>query len=159
MTGIEPYVARIRAQLDVDTETEHEVLEEIRAHLEEAVESAREQGVDERAALAAVAARFGAEDVGAELQHVHAGWGTADAVFAAGLPVVCALVLRWLVFSADGTAIGWQQVLVRPAFWVIAAVALVLPLLKFGRWRYGLASWAFFWGITIVFALMPALHW
>jgi hypothetical protein len=159
MTSVDQHLARIRAHLDVDTETEREVLDEIRAHLEEAVESAREAGLDETAALTEAAARFGVDEAGAELQMVHAGQGTADAVFAAGLPVLCALILRWLVFSPSGTAIGWEQILIRPAFWSIAAVALIIPLLRFGRWRYGLASWAFFWGITIVFTVMPSLTW
>jgi len=115
--------------------------------------------LDERAALAEAARRFGVEEVGAELQQVHAGWGTADAVIAAGLPVLCALVLRWLVFAPDGTAIGWPQMLTRPVFWVIAAAALLVPLLKFGRWRYALLAWIFFWAITVVFSTWPALRW
>ena len=158
-TDIEQVLARIRAQMDLDSETEHEVLEEIRSHLEEAVTEARKQGLDERAALAEVAARFGVEEVGAELQQVHAGWGTADAVIAAGLPVVCALVLRWLVFAPDGTAIGWPQLLTRPVFWVIAAASLLVPLLKFGRWRYALLAWVFFWAITVVFSTWPVRRW
>ena len=156
---IEQVLARIRAQMDLDSETEHEVLEEIRSHLEEAVAEAQAQGLDEAAALTEVAARFGVEEVGVELQQVHAGWGTADAVIAAGLPVVCALVLRWLVFAPDGTALGWPQMLTRPAFWVIAAVALLMPLLKFGRWRYALAAWLFFWAITVASAMGPASRW
>ena len=121
--------------------------------------AARARGLDETEALAEAAARFGTEEVGAELQQVHAGWGTADAVIAAGLPVVCALVLRWLVFAPDGTALGWPQLLIRPSFWVIAAVALLVPWLKFGRWRYAIATWAFFWAITIIFVTLPALRW
>jgi hypothetical protein len=156
---IEQVLAHIWAQMDLDSETEHEVLEEIRSHLEEAVAAARAQGLDEGAALAEAAVRFGMEEVGTELQQVHAGWGTADAVIAAGLPVVCALVLRWLVFAPDGTAIGWPQMLMRPVFWVIAAVALLVPLLKFGRWRYALLTWVFFWAITVVFSTWPALRW
>jgi hypothetical protein len=156
---IEQVLARIRAQMDLDSETEHEVLEEIRSHLEEAVAAAQERGLDEQAALVEAAVRLGVEEVGFELQQVHAGWGTADAVIAAGLPVVCALVLRWLIFAPDGTALGWPQLLTRPAFWVIAAVALMVPLLKFGRWRYALMTWVFFWAITVVFATWPALHW
>jgi hypothetical protein len=156
---IEQVLACIRAQMDLDSETEHEVLEEIRSHLEEAVAAAQAQGLDEGAALAEAAARFGVEEVGVELQQVHAGWGTADAVIAAGLPVVCALVLRWLVFAPDGTALGWPQMLMRPVFWVIAAAALLLPLLKFGRWRYALMAWAFFWAITVVFSIWPVLRW
>jgi hypothetical protein len=143
----------------LDSETQHDLLEEIRSHLEDAVDRARELGLDEHEALVDAASRSGLEQVGVELQKVHEGWGTADAVIAAGLPVLCALVLRWLLFAPGGTALGWQQMLARPAFWAIAAVALLLPLLKFGRWRYGLASWGFFWAVTIVFAVLPSLPW
>lgn len=156
---LEAILARIQTQMDLDRETEHEVLEEIRSHLEEVVSEAQAQGTDEAEALAQAAAHFGAEEVGLELHQVHAGRGTADAVIAAGLPVASALVLRWLVFTPDGTALGWQQVLVRPAFWIIALVALLVPLLKFERWRYALVCWGFFWIITVIFALSSAVRW
>ena len=88
---------------------------------------------------------------------MHAGWGTADAVIAAGLPVICALVLRWLVFTPGGTALGWHQVLTRPAFWAVALAALLVPLLKLDRWRYALVSWSFFWMMTVIFVLGSAV--
>ena len=158
-TDIESVLARIRSKLSLDGETEHEVLEEIRSHLEEAAAKARRRGLSERDALAEAAARFGVEETGAKLQEAHAGWGTAHAVVAAGLPVLCALLLRWLVFAPDGTALGWPQLLSRPAFWVVGAAALLLPLLKFGRWRYALAAWTFFWAITILLVTWPAHLW
>lgn len=156
---VDDVLARIRVHLNLEAETEYDLLQEIRAHLEEAVEVARARGLDEEDALAEAAARFGVEEVGRELQAAHAGWGTADGVIAAALPVVCALVLRWLVFAPDGTAVGWQEVLVRPAFWVVSLAALLLPLFKFPRWRYALASWAFFWALSVVFFAWPALRW
>ncbi len=160
MNDLDDILARLRAQMDLDAETEHEVLAEIRDHLEEAVAQARARGVDEATALAQAAARFGLEEeVGRALQAAHAGWGTADAVIAAGLPVVCALVLRWLTFAPDGTALGWPQLLSRPAFWIVALAALLIPLLRFERWRYALVTWAVFWGLTVVFATLPALRW
>ncbi len=73
--------------------------------------------------------------------------------------MICALLLRWLVFAPDGTALGWQQVLGRPAFWMVALAALLVPLLKFERWRYALVSWGFFWIITVIFALGSAVRW
>ena len=149
----------VRAQLDLDAEIEHELLEELRGHLEDAMAEARARGLDEEESLAEVAARFGVEEVGRELQATHVGWGTADGVVATALPVVCALALRWLVFAPDGTAVGWQGVLVRPAFWVVSLAALLLPLLKFPRWRYALVSWAFFWVLTMVFFAWPVLRW
>jgi hypothetical protein len=160
VNDIESVVARIGAQLDLDGETEHEVLAEIRDHLQEAIDRARAEGLSEREALAQAAARFGLEEeVGRELQAAHAGWGTADAVIAAGLPVVCALVLRWLVFAPDGTTLGWPQLLSRPTFWIVALAALMIPVLRFERWRYALATWILFWGLTVLFVTLPALRW
>lgn len=150
---------RIRAHLDLDAETEQEVLAEIRGHLEEAVAAARARGLDEEQALADVAARFGVEEAGRELQAAHVGRGTADAIVAVALPVICALALRWLVFAPDGTAVGWREVLVRPAFWVVALAALLVPLLRFPRWRYALVAWAFFWIMSVIFFIWPALRW
>jgi hypothetical protein len=156
---LDDVLASIRARLDLEAETEHELLEEIRAHLEDAVLEARARGLDEGQALAEAAARFGADEVGQELQAAHVGWGTADGVVAAALPVVCALILRWLVFAPDGTVVGWREVLVRPAFWVVALAALLVPLLRFPRWRYALVSWAFFWALSVIFVAWPAVRW
>jgi len=161
--GGEPRVDRVleqvRAQLDLDAETEYELLAELRGHLEDAVAAARARGLDEEAALAEAAARFGVDEVGRELQAAHVGWGTADGVVAAGMPVLCALILRWLVFAPDGTAVGWREVLVRPAFWAVALAALLVPLLRFPRWRYALISWAFFWVMSVIFFALPAVRW
>ncbi len=160
MTGIDDLLARIGAQMDLDGEMEQEVLAEIRDHLEEAVAEAQADGLDEAAALSRAAARFGLEEeVGRELQAAHAGWGTADAVVAAALPVLGALILRWLAFAPDGTALGWPQLLSRPAFWIVALAALLIPLLKFERWRYALATWVLFWTLTVIFVALPALRW
>lgn len=160
MTGIEELLDRLRIQMDLDSEKEHEVLAEIRDHLEESLAEARAAGLSEAEALARAAARFGLEEeIGRELQAAHAGWGTADAVVAAALPVACALLLRWLVFAPDGTALGWPQLLSRPAFWSVALAVLLVPLLKFERWRYALIAWIFFWGLTVVFVTLPALQW
>jgi hypothetical protein len=160
MTGLEDLLDRIRAQMDLNSEIEHEVLVEIRDHLEESLAEAQAAGFTEAEALARAAARFGIEEeVGRELQAAHVGWGTADAVIAAGLPVVCALILRWLAFAPDGTAIGWPQLLSRPAFWIVALVALMIPLLRFDRWRYALVTWIIFWGLTILVVTLPALRW
>jgi hypothetical protein len=157
--SIDRLLNQVRTQLDLDAETEHELLEELRGHLEDAAATARARGLDEEAALAEAAARFGVEEVGRELQAAHLGRGTADGVIAAALPVICALVLRWLVFAPDGTAVGWLEVLVRPAFWVVSLAALLVPLLKFPRWRYALISWAFFWVLSVIFFALPALRW
>jgi hypothetical protein len=160
MTAIDQVLDRIRTQMDLDGEMEQEVLAEIRDHLEEAVAEAQAEGLDKASALARAAARFGVEEeVGRELQAAHAGWGTADAVIATALPVVCVLILRWLVFAPDGTALGWPQLLSRPLFWIVALAALLIPMLKFERWRYALVTWSIFWGLTVLFVTLPALRW
>jgi hypothetical protein len=160
VNNIEDLVSRIRNQMDLDGETEHEVLSEIRDHLEESVAHARAQGLSEMEALDQAAVRFGLDtEVGEELQASHAGWGTADAVLAAGLPVLCALILRWLAFAPDGTALGWPKLLSRPSFWLVALAALLIPMLKLERWRYALVGWVVFWGLTVIFVTTPALRW
>ena len=160
MSDIDGVLARIRAQMKLDGETEQEIVAEVRGHLEEAVAQARAEGMDEAEALARAEARFGVEEeVGRHLQAAHAGWGTADAVLAAALPVLCALILRWLAFAPDGTAVGWQQVLSRPAFWIVALAGLLLPLVKFRRWRYALAGWGVLWVLTVIFVVSPAVRW
>ena len=156
---VDDIVERIRAQMNLEAETEYELLEEIRCHLEEAVEDARACGLDEEEALAQAAARFGVEEVGRELQATHEGWGALEGIAAAALPVLFALVLRWLVFAPEGTFVGWQQMLSRPAFWAVAVIALLVPLLYFPRRRYALVSWAIFWGLSVIIIAGGAVHW
>ena len=160
MSGVDDLLDRIRAQMALDSEREQEILCELRDHLEAAVERARAEGLSEAEALDRAASRFGLEEqVGRELQAAHAGRSTADAVIAAALPVLCALVLRWLAFAPDGTALDWPQLLNRPAFWAVALVALLIPLLRFERWRYALAAWVVFWALTVLFVALPAQRW
>ena len=160
IVALERVLERIGAQMELDVETEREVLAEIRDHLQEAVAEDRAEGLDEAQALARAAARFGVqEEVGRALQATHAGRGTADAVLATALPVVCALILRWLAFDPNGTALGWPQLLDRPTFWIVALAALLIPLLKFERLRYALVTWVVFWGLTVVLVTLPAQRW
>jgi hypothetical protein len=156
---VDQVLNHIRAHLDLEAETEHELLEEIRTHLEEAVEEARAVGLDEREALAEVASRFGVDEMAQELQSTHFGWGTLEGVAAAALPVLFALLLRWLIFAPSGTAGGWQELLNRPALWAVAVISLLVPLLRFPRRRHALISWAIFWGLSLLLAVSPALRW
>lgn len=160
MNDLNQWLDRIRTHMDLDSETEYEILAEIRDHLEEAVHEAQAQGLDRADALAQAATRFGMdEEIGQALQATHLGQGTTDAVVAAALPVLGALILRWLAFAPDGTAVGWPQLLSRPAFWIVALAVLLIPILKFERWRYALAAWAVFWALTVLFVAFPALRW
>ena len=160
MSGVDDLLERIRSQMTLDSEIEQEILAELHDHLDAAVEQAQAEGMTEAEAVARAASRFGLEEqVGQELQAAHAGKSTADAVVAAALPVICALVLRWLAFAPDGTALDWPQLLSRPAFWAVALVALLIPLLRFERWRYALATWVLFWSLTVLFVALPALRW
>lgn len=157
--GLDELLARIRLQMDLESEAEHDVLAEIQGHLEEAMAEARAEGVDEAAALARVAARFGTgEEVGQALQQTHAGWGTADAVIATALPVLGVLVLRWLIFprQADGTLLTRPIILSQPVLWIVALIVLLVPLFQIKRPRYARVLWAIFWGLTVVLAVWPA---
>lgn len=145
-----------RSQLALEADRERELLEELRGHLEEAAAAARAGGLSEEQALAEAAARMGLEEAGRELQSTHVGWGTADGILAAAVPVVCTLALRWVVLP-HGTWDHIEQVLGRPEFWGIVLLALLVPLIRFRRWRYALASWAFFWTLSLLALVAPAL--
>ena len=156
---IDDLLVQMRDRMDLEAEREHELLEEIRGHLEDAVADARRLGLDEQDAIAEAARRFGIEPAAEALQRTYAGKGALEGILAAALPVVGALVLRWMIFAPDGTFGGWRQTLARPAFWVIALICLIIPLLYFGRRRLALAGWALFWGISLVMALGSAVRW
>jgi hypothetical protein len=156
---IDDVLNQIQANLSLEAEAEQEILEEIRGHLEEAVAAARQRGCDEEQALREAAAAFGVEQAAAALRATHAGWGALDGVAAAALPVLFALVLRWLIFVPAGTAVGWREALSRPALLVIAAAALLIPLLRFPQRRYAMALWLFFWGLSLATVIWPAVRW
>jgi hypothetical protein len=156
---IDDVLNRIRAHMNLEAETEHEILEEIRCHLEEATADARARGMREEEALAQAAAQFGVEEIGQELQATHQGWGTLEGIAAAALPVLFALVLRWSVFAPDGTFVGWQRMIGRPAFWAVAAVALLIPLWRLPRRRYALISWAIFWALSVIVIIGGGVRW
>ncbi len=155
---VDQVLANISIQLHLSKETENEVLEEIRTHLEDAINDAAAKGWDEEMALQQAAKDFGVEETGAELQEVHGNWESIEAVGAVALPVLCAVVFRWLAFAPDGTALHWPQPLVRPGFIIVAAAALLVPLLLFRRWRYALVIWGIFWLLTVVFIVFPSIN-
>jgi uncharacterized membrane protein len=156
---IDDVLSRIQAHLGLEAETEHEVLEEIRGHLEEAVAAGVARGLDPEQALQEAAASFGLDEAAAELHRAHAGKGTLEGVAAAALPVLLALVLRWLVFAPGGTADAWQELLSCPVLVVIAGVAMLLPVLLYPRRRYAIAMWALFWALSLAIVVWPASRW
>lgn len=157
---IDQVLAQLRKELKLSKETEYEVLAEIRTHLEDAVADAVAKGEDEQVALWKAAEKFGVEEVVVELQQVHEGREVVDAVAITGLPIVFALILRWLAFAPDGSFVEWSVLLARPGFWVVALIALVAPFLYFNRWRFALVGWLFFWLLTVIFVVYPSItHW
>lgn len=156
---IDDVLRQIQSNLGLEAETEHQVLEEIRGHLEEAMAEAKTRGLDEHHALMQAAAAFGVEEATAELRDAHAGWGLGEGIAAAALPVLLTLVLRWLIFAPDGTAGAWREMLSQPTLAVIAGVAILVPLLRFPRRRYALALWIFFWGLSIITLVWPTTRW
>jgi hypothetical protein len=151
---------KITVHLHLSKETEHEMLAEIRTHLEEAVADAVRQGQDEETALLQAAEKFGVEEAAAELEAVHTGREALDAIALAIIPVLFALLMRWLAFTPQGSAHNWQQHLTRLGFWIIATAFLIIPGLWFRRRRYALAGWIFFWLLTVIFVIFPSIrHW
>lgn len=149
-------LATIEAELTLSQETKRELLTELRDHLQDAWETAVANGADPETALHKVIHRFGGAEVGQALQQVHAKWESSEAILACLIPVLAALVLRWVLFTPDGAIAGWQSVLAQPAFWIVAVALLLIPFVQFQRWRYVLVNWGFFWIVTLIFVLIPA---
>jgi hypothetical protein len=158
--SIDQILEGIRQHLRLSKETEQEVLVEIRTHLEDVAAEARSKGEDEQKALMEAADRFGVDEVGDELQEVHANNEIIEALRATALPVVFALILRWLIFAPQGSALDWPLLVTRPEFWIVAAAALFIPALLFRRWRIALVGWGVFWFLTVIFVVFPSTnHW
>ena len=156
---LDDILEQVRPRLGLEAEAEHEVLEEIRGHLEEAAAAARARGLDDEQALREAAAAFGVEQSATELRQTHAGWGTLDGVAVAALPVIFTLIVRWLIFAPEGSAGAWRQVLPWPTLAVIAGVIMLVPLLRLPRRRIALALWALFMGLSLITAVWPTLRW
>ncbi|NUM87632.1 MAG: hypothetical protein HUU37_00370 [Bdellovibrionales bacterium] len=157
---IDQVLAKISAHLHLSKETEYELLAEIRTHLEEAVAQAIHKGEDGEKALLTAAEQFGVDEVGLELQEIHANREALDAILATALPIIFTLILRWLAYAPDGSALSWVQLLMRPGFWGVAIAALVIPLLFFHRSRMALAGWGIFWLLSVIFVIFPSIsHW
>lgn len=148
---IDSVLAQIRAQLNLSKEEEWELLEEIRAHLEDAVADAEAAGKDRTTALFKAAEDFGVFESSQALQQVHKGSEMTQVILMCIVPVFFTLVLRWLVFSADGTITDWQPIFNRPIRVIIATSILLLPLTQIRRWPYVTVSWIFFWLISVIF--------
>ncbi len=152
---IDQVLEKIARHLHLSKESETEVLAEIRTHLEDVVGQAVARGEDGQQALRKAAEHFGIEEAGAELQHIHSERESVSAVMATALPVLFAVILRWLAFAPDGSPSEWRKLLIQPGFIIVAIVALVFPLVCFHRWRMALASWGIFWLLTIIFVIFP----
>ncbi len=148
---IDSVLEQIRSQLNLSKEEEWELLEEIRAHLEDAVADAEAMGKDHTTALLKAAEDFGVLESSMALQQVHEGSEMTQVLLMCMVPVFFTLVLRWLIFSADGTTASWSTLFSRPVRIVIAILILLLPLTQCRRWPYVTAAWAFFWTISVIF--------
>ena len=155
---VDQILAKIRQNLHLSKETEHEVLAEIRTHLEEAMADARAQGGDEVSALLRAAEKFGINEASVELQEVHANWESIEAILACTLPVLFALILRWLVFAPDGSTVDWSQLSIWPGFGTVSLAALLIPFALFRRWRFALIGWGFFWLLSVIFVISPSIN-
>ena len=157
---IDQVLQQIAAGLQLSTQTERELLEEIRGHLEDALAKAIRQGRDPDEALREVAERFGIGVVSDALQDEHAPWESADAIVACILPVGGALILRWLTFVPAGSAAtaNWSHLLLQPLFWAVAVLVLLASLLYYHRWLFALTVWSFFWALSLVFVAFGATN-
>ena len=146
---MEAYLKEVRRRLHVDPSVEEEILAELRSHLEEATIAYQAMGLSRERAEARAIRQFGeAWEVAEPLQGVH-GSSFHQALLAAFLPVALTLGLKWIAIPLLRLSDAWQ-VVTSPAFLSVAALLLLLPILRGEKWRYGLPAWGFFWTITII---------
>lgn len=158
MTTINSILRQIQAELNLSRETEQEILDEIRTHFEDALIDGRQRGIEDAVILSETAEAFGVNVTTNALNSVHMRWESADAVIACIVPTLAALILRWLAFAPNGSALGWQNLLLRPAFWIVAFACLFIPILQFSQWRYAIVSWSIFWFFTVIFIALPNIQ-
>ncbi len=156
--SIDQVLEKIAWHLHLSKESETEVLAEIRTHLEDAVEQAVARGENGQQALRKAAEHFGIEEAGAELRDIHSERESVSAIMATALPVLFAVILRWLAFAPDGSSLEWRKLLIQPGFIIVAAIGLLFPIFCFHRWRLVLASWGIFWFFTVIFVIFPNLR-
>lgn len=159
MQSIDDLLGQIQARLGLEAEEEYEVLEEIRGHLEESVLAAKLQGMNHEQALQQAAAAFGIEQSAQALHQTHKTWGIGDALALAAVPVLLTIVLRWLIFSPDGTAAAWQWQQSWSNLWLVTSVLVVVPIWYFSRRLYLVGLWLFFWAISIGMLLWASQRW
>jgi hypothetical protein len=146
---LERYLAQVASQLSVDPTTEREILQEIRAHLEEAATELQEAGLGGAESWALAQERFGkAREVGRMLGRLHSD-SANQAVLAAFMPVALAVTFKWVVLPLLGNVARWQGNPTPVILSCLAVLALLVPGLTFKNWRYGYAVWAFFSLVTI----------
>jgi hypothetical protein len=146
---VEAYLREVRRRLRVDPAMEKAILAELRSHLEEATIAHQAMGLSRERAEARAIKEFGeAWEVAKQLQGVH-GSSFNQALLAAFLPVVLTIVLKWVAIPLLRLSAAWQ-VVTSPAFLSVAALLLLLPTLRWEKWRYGLPAWGFFWAMTIL---------
>lgn len=155
---IDSVLDQIRAKLNLSSETEWELLEEIRAHLEDAVDAAQHNGKDQTTALLKAAEDFGLDESAEQLQELHSELEITQVLLLCIAPIVCTVLLRWLIFSAAGTTNGWQTLFSRPVIVTVSLIGLILPLTQLRRWPYASLGWLFFWAISLIFLAFPAFR-
>ena len=143
------YLSTVASQLNVDPTTEREILEEVEAHLEEAIMELQESGLGPEESVRVALDNFGeAREVGRMLGRLH-GDSAQQAVLAAFLPVALALTFKWVLLPLVQALGNWQGSPTPIVFGCLAALALLVPALTLRRWRYGYVVWAFFSLVTI----------
>jgi hypothetical protein len=153
MPSLKPYLAKLEACLGgLPPDAQQDVMEELRAHLEDRAAALRASGLEEEASMSEAIERFGeAREVGAALRDAHgqSSWGEALAgmlpFLAFGLGMIIYEILpRDLVAGP----IGFWCYLV---LYIIGVIGLGIGWVKgFPRWSYPYAGLVLFvkgwWG-------------
>lgn len=151
MNAAERYLAELAAALALDRDQQQAILAEVADHLAVSAEWWQQAGLSEEEAWERAVADFGTVDeVAGSFVKTRRGWGTGEALAAAGLPVLFALILKLVVVPLLALPRSWA-VLTHPALLSTAILLLLLPLAwRAERWRFGLLVWVVFWFFTII---------
>jgi hypothetical protein len=149
MSEIERYLSQVQARLWLDKAGEAEIVDELRSHLEETALEWQISGLSRQESEARAVYGLGDANELAQMMREAHGDSVNEAILAAFLPVALTLSFKWVILPACQALGHWQHHVTPVVIGSLAILALLVPGLTAGRWRYGYAAWAFFSLIAI----------
>jgi len=139
-TALSHYLDIVRANLKLDSSLEHEVIQELEAHIEDELQELKQSGLSEEEAANTCLTLLGsAKMVARQIYETHSQGSWTQALFAA---------LPHLLFGLLFALSWWQGII-----WLLGMLVLVLSVVVYGWWR-GKPAWLFPW---LGYSLLPVV--